>query len=193
MDIVETIRVLKQEDSKLIDTTLQFIHYEMHGFLKEVGKVHLLSAEQAFISASTSNNAESETRVGIGHLRDSFHSFQLYLENGRTKFGFYKTAWEPETRTSIELKLASIALVISLVYKRLNDESNFWAWKKIGLAHAKDYINNRQSAVSDWQNAMETYTEGSYSIRRRPNYRIRELYDKELVFIDLFSKAVKEI
>ena len=197
MNIVETIRTLKDSSGNFLDTTLQYIQYEMSGILKDVARIHLTSAEQAFIAATTSNNSEGECRVGIGHLRDSFNAFQIYLDRGDKWFGgLFYTKWELEETTSIQLRMASIALVISLTYKRLGDESNYITWKSTGYKFATEYLNKRAIAIGNWKDAKKSNMNGggngggaTYSA----DLAKRQAYKDELLFIDLFTKEIKNV
>ena len=177
-----------------MNTTIQFVQSELGNILKDVAKIHLISAEQAFIAADRSNNSESETRAGIGHLRDAFNSFQIYLEKGETFLGIFRTSWNAETKTSIQLKLASLAFVIALIYKRLDDESNYLSWKITGFEYAKTFILNREKSVAKWKNA-QTIKPGTPNIPiqivQSEYYLLK--YKNELVFIELFSKVIDEV
>lgn len=195
MHIIDTIKHLKKENSNLIDVSLQFIRQELNSILKDVAKIHLISAEQALISASTSNNSETETRVAIGHLRDAFNSFQVYLEKGTTVFWIFPVSWRDEETTDIQFKLSSIAIVIALIYEKLNDINNYISWKNTGLTFAKLYIANRPNAIAYILKARKYEpSTGNYTdIIGRPDYAKRSTYKDRIAEINLFSEILKVI
>lgn len=197
MNIVETIRILKNGNGSFLETTLQYIKYEKSSIIKDIALIHLTSAEQAFISAVNSNNAESECRIGIGHLRDSFNAYQLYSDKKpKFFFGLFEGVWIPEELTDVQLKLASIALIIALIYQKLNDESNYITWKSIGFRFANEYSKSRASAIDNWRTArISDRNQGGQGAQ--PTYSIdkvkRQAYIDELAFIDLFTHVIKDV
>lgn len=197
MNIVDTIRILNEEKGSFLKTTIQYIQFEMSGILKDVAHIHLVSAEQAFISATTSNNPEVESRIGIGHLRDSFNAFQMYLEKGDKWFGgLFYTRWQPEEMTSIQLKLSSIALVIALIYKKLDDQSNYITWKNTGVRIGLPFVQERAFAIKGWKEAEKSNNDQGWNGRQptySPDLKKRQAYKDELVFIELFASAIKEV
>lgn len=188
MNIIEAIKILNQDENNLIDTSLRFVRTQLNGVLVDVAKIHLLSAEQAFISATQSNEPETEARVGIGHMCAAFNAYQLHLEKG-VKILWFKTDFSPEDKCRFQLKITSIAIVISLIYKRLKDENNYISWKSIGVTNAKKYLQEWRVVVEGFKYA--TMNVGQYGgidddIKRNS-------YEPELKFIADFSSAIKEI
>jgi hypothetical protein len=194
MNIIEAIQLLKKDDSNLLDVTLGFVQSEISGIYKDISKIHLISAEQAFISATRSNNSEAEIRVAIGHLRDSFNAYQVYLDKGTTVLVFWQSKWDAETSTLIQLKLASLAFVISLIYKKLNDENNYLSWKNVGLFYAKGYISNKSSYLEEIKRNIEVNPliyQANGAGRLLLEYK--EIYRQEKPFLDSFLEITNQV
>jgi hypothetical protein len=195
MNIVEAIKLLKKDKNKLLDTTLQFVQTEIFYVHKDIAKIHLLSAEQAFISALRSNDPNSESRVGIGHLRDAFNAYQVYLDRGDVWLGIFTVPWNPIVKTEIKLKLASLSCIIAIIYEQLNDKSNYLTWKNITMNEAKEYMQNRPTAIEKWKNATTKKSMGTTGMIwiTVEDTKIQKQYKEEIQFIKLFSEIVKEI
>lgn len=196
-DLLDTLKKLKSEEQNFIEFTLKYIHYELGNIFQDIARIHLISAEQAFFSAKISNNFEGEIRVGIGHLRDAFNSFQISLDKGRSIkiFGLsvIRFKWWSDNRTKLLLKLASVASVISILYLRIEDENNYMTWKSNAINISEQYKTHRSKHISDWQKKEDPDSEPLRGLAALDEGLLDMSFRQETKFINELIKAVKNI
>lgn len=191
MNYLETLKNLKEDNNKLIDTSLSFVRYEANNILYDVAKIHLLSAEQAFISAEISNDQATELRVSIGHLRDAYNAYQLFLESKRSYLIFFKRNLSLSNKTVVYLKLSVISAVIAILYKKINDTNSYIGWKSTCYEETNKFITNRSKVIQKWQYARKAVREfwgGSYTYVN--DDRLQNLYHEEHKFMADYRSVI---
>ncbi len=146
MEVIEKFKLIRASKNSMIDVTLDFIRGQLlQKVLYKVARVHLIAAEKVFITAPVSSDIETEIRVGIGHLRVAFYTYEECL-SGRKKSWFKIVLYTEEI--SVYEKMTYISILISLLYHQINDDSSVH-WGNL----AKETFVKYQKSQLEYYNA----------------------------------------
>ncbi|MEA5259762.1 hypothetical protein VB264_18340 [Arcicella aquatica] len=116
---------------KVVQLLINDAYDELGSVYINMADSHFKSAEQSFKAYYNSNDPNTEIRLGINHLRDSYNIYYTAIRRSVEKrlliFWTYNDFPYRENKTT--LLVTNIAAMISLFYKELGEFENAKAWK----------------------------------------------------------------
>lgn len=130
---------------KIIDSLFANIYDEIGKVYLDMAESHLSSAKQAYKAYQNSRNPETEIRVLLNHLRDTYNIYNKAVRRKvtETTLIFWSSTSKLQCSNENTLLVVNIATIISFLYKELNELKNARDWGVLAVTsfdyHSENY------------------------------------------------------
>ena len=163
---------------KAVQLLINDAYDELGSVYINMADAHFKSAEQSFKAYANSKDPNTEIRLGINHLRDSYNIYHTAIRRFVTRrlLIFWTYDDYPNRENKTNLLVTNIAAMISLLYKELGEFENAKAWKIKALDSFEYYSKYYKPVLNELKAINSNYVEERKSESSSTGITTKSLY-----------------